>query len=120
MSPWRCDRSSHARVCSADPSTLAMSVSNPDTNENLSPDDPFLVCRLLLEGRVRLLWGNLDSIGGQAMTVKYRVYGALIASVLLLGPMTAAAQERAPHRGSTAVGFDVGMLVPRDDRLDTA
>jgi len=54
------------------------------------------------------------------MTVKYRVYGALVASALLLAPMTAAAQERAPHRGSTAVGFDVGMLVPKDDRLDTA
>jgi opacity protein-like surface antigen len=51
--------------------------------------------------------------------MKNRAYAVLVASALMLGPVTAAAQERAPHRGSTAVGFDAGLLVPKDDQLAT-
>jgi opacity protein-like surface antigen len=54
------------------------------------------------------------------MTTKHRVYGVLIAGALALGPVAASAQERAPHAGSTAVGADVGIFIPKDGSLDTA
>jgi opacity protein-like surface antigen len=38
----------------------------------------------------------------------------------IMWPRVAAAQERAPHAGSTAVGVDVGAFIPSADQLDTA
>jgi opacity protein-like surface antigen len=38
----------------------------------------------------------------------------------VIGPAAAAAQERAPHTGSTAVGIDVGTFMPTDSQLDNA
>jgi opacity protein-like surface antigen len=54
------------------------------------------------------------------MRMKHGIAGVLIAGLLALTPIAALAQERSPHTGSTAVGFDVGMFMPKDDRLDTA
>jgi opacity protein-like surface antigen len=49
-----------------------------------------------------------------------RVVGILMIATCIIGPTAAAAQERAPHAGSTAVGIDVGAFVPKDDQLDSA
>jgi opacity protein-like surface antigen len=78
-----------------------------------------VVQALLPLAQVRPLDGS-DSIGGRTMLVKYVVYGALIIGLIGLTPVAGAAQERSPHRGSTAVGVDVGMFVPKDDSLDAA
>jgi hypothetical protein len=48
------------------------------------------------------------------------VFGVCVIVVCLMRPGIAAAQERAPEAGSTAVGIDLGMLVPADDRFDNA
>src|SRR5262245_10594034 len=37
-----------------------------------------------------------------------------------IGSGVAAAQERAPHTGSTAVGIDIGAFVPKDTQFDDA
>jgi opacity protein-like surface antigen len=49
-----------------------------------------------------------------------RTLGVLALSSCILGSGVAVAQERAPHTGSTAVGVDVGMFVPRETQLDNA
>jgi opacity protein-like surface antigen len=49
-----------------------------------------------------------------------RVLGALMLGSFMIWPGVAAAQERAPHAGSTAVGVDVGAFVPADNQLDNA
>ena len=49
-----------------------------------------------------------------------RVLGVLVLGSCIIPPGAAAAQERAPHAGSTAVGVDVGAFIPRDGQLDTA
>src|SRR5262249_31802720 len=46
--------------------------------------------------------------------------GALALASLLMGAGVALAQERAPHRGSTAVGVDVGAFIPKESQLDNA
>jgi hypothetical protein len=43
-----------------------------------------------------------------------------LGSLFLASGVVASAQERAPHTGSTAVGFDVGMFVPKEPALDNA
>lgn len=49
-----------------------------------------------------------------------RVCGVLVLGACLLSPGVTAAQERAPHAGSTAVGVDVGAFVPAEQQLDNA
>ena len=49
-----------------------------------------------------------------------RILGALMVVTLIGSPGLAVAQERAPHAGSTAVGFDVGAFVPAESELDKA
>jgi opacity protein-like surface antigen len=49
-----------------------------------------------------------------------RVLGVLMLGSFMIWPGMAAAQERAPHAGSTAVGVDVGAFVPADNQLDNA
>jgi hypothetical protein len=49
-----------------------------------------------------------------------RVLGILVIGGCIMSPAAAAAQERAPHAGSTAAGVDVGAFIPRDGQLDTA
>jgi opacity protein-like surface antigen len=50
--------------------------------------------------------------------MKHVVSGVLALAVIAAAPVAASAQERSPHAGSTAVGIDVGFLVPSDDQLD--
>jgi hypothetical protein len=49
-----------------------------------------------------------------------RILGVLIVGSYISWPGLAAAQERAPHAGSTAVGVDVGAFIPAEGRLDNA
>jgi opacity protein-like surface antigen len=49
-----------------------------------------------------------------------RVLGIVVLVSCVLSAGVAAAQERAPHTGSTAVGVDVGAFLPRDAGLDPA
>lgn len=49
-----------------------------------------------------------------------RILGVLIVVSCIAWPGLAVAQERAPHAGSTAVGFDVGAFVPAESELDNA
>ena len=49
-----------------------------------------------------------------------RVLGVFMIGSCLMWPGIAAAQERAPHAGSTAVGIDVGTFVPADDEFGNA
>jgi outer membrane protein with beta-barrel domain len=49
-----------------------------------------------------------------------RVLGVVLVAACLASPAVAVAQERAPHTGSTAVGFDVGVFAPSNDQLDNA
>ena len=49
-----------------------------------------------------------------------RVIGILMIGASLMWPRAAAAQERAPHTGSNAVGVDVGAFIPADNQFDTA
>jgi hypothetical protein len=49
-----------------------------------------------------------------------RVLAVIVLGTCIAVPGLAAAQERAPHTGSTAVGVDVGAFIPRDGQLDTA
>ena len=49
-----------------------------------------------------------------------RFLGVLIVGSCITWPGVAAAQERAPHAGSTAVGFDVGAFIPAESELDNA
>jgi opacity protein-like surface antigen len=54
------------------------------------------------------------------MAFKHAICGSLVVGVLAMAPAAVVAQERVPHAGSTAVGFDVGAFMPSDDQLDTA
>jgi opacity protein-like surface antigen len=54
------------------------------------------------------------------MAFKHGVWSWVVIGVLVMAPAAVVAQERVPHAGSTAVGFDAGAFVPSDDRLDTA
>jgi opacity protein-like surface antigen len=54
------------------------------------------------------------------MSLKHGVYVWLAIGLLAMAPASGVAQERVPHAGSTAVGFDVGAFVPSDDQLDVA
>jgi opacity protein-like surface antigen len=49
-----------------------------------------------------------------------RALGVFILGSCLVFPSVAAAQERAPHAGSTAVGVDVGTFFPAEAQLDNA
>jgi opacity protein-like surface antigen len=49
-----------------------------------------------------------------------RVFGVLILCSCIALAGVATAQERAPHAGSTAVGFDVGAFIPTENQLDNA
>jgi opacity protein-like surface antigen len=49
-----------------------------------------------------------------------RTLGALAISSCVIGPGLALAQERAPHTGSTAVGVDAGIFVPKQSAFDSA
>ena len=49
-----------------------------------------------------------------------RVVAALVLCLSIIPAGMAAAQERAPHTGSTAVGIDVGAFIPSEDQLDNA
>jgi len=49
-----------------------------------------------------------------------RTFGVLALGWCIAGAGVAAAQERAPHAGSTAVGIDVGAFMPKDSQLETA
>ena len=49
-----------------------------------------------------------------------RVLGVLVLGACLMLPGVAAAQERAPHAGSTAVGIDAGVFVPKENEFDNA
>lgn len=49
-----------------------------------------------------------------------RVLGIIVLGSCVISPRMAAAQERAPHTGSTAVGVDAGAFIPRDGQLDLA
>ena len=46
-----------------------------------------------------------------------RVLGVLVLAACIV-PGVAVAQERAPHAGSTAVGVDAGVFVPRESEFD--
>jgi Outer membrane protein beta-barrel domain len=48
----------------------------------------------------------------------FSVLAVLVVS--LAAPLAVVAQERAPHAGSGAVGFDIGAYVPKDDRFDNS
>jgi opacity protein-like surface antigen len=54
------------------------------------------------------------------MEFKHGVCASLVIGLLVMTPAVGVAQERVPHAGSTAVGFDVGAFVPSDDQLDMA
>ena len=49
-----------------------------------------------------------------------RILGMIVVSSCVVSPGMVAAQERAPHAGSTAVGVDVGAFIPRDGQLEVA
>ena len=49
-----------------------------------------------------------------------RFLGVLMIASCVAWPGVAAAQERVPHTGTTAVGVDVGAFVPNEDQLDSA
>ena len=49
-----------------------------------------------------------------------RTLGALALGSCLVAPGVALAQERAPHAGSTAVGIDAGIFVPKESAFDSA
>jgi hypothetical protein len=49
-----------------------------------------------------------------------RLLGLILIGSCLVWPGAAAAQERVPNTGTTAVGIDVGAFVPSDDVLDNA
>ena len=48
------------------------------------------------------------------------IIGWLAIGLLVITPAAGLAQERVPHRGSTAVGIDFGAYVPSTDQLDIA
>ena len=54
------------------------------------------------------------------MEFKHGVCASLVIGLLVATPVVGVAQERVPHTGSTAVGFDVGAFMPSDDQLDMA
>lgn len=49
-----------------------------------------------------------------------RVLGVLVLGACIVRPGVAVAQERAPHAGSTAVGVDAGIFVPKESEFDNA
>ena len=49
-----------------------------------------------------------------------RILGVIMLGSYIAAPGVAAAQERAPHTGSTAVGVDVGAFIPTENQLDNA
>jgi len=49
-----------------------------------------------------------------------RVLGVFVLGACIMLPGVAAAQERAPHAGSTAVGIDAGVFVPKENGFDNA
>jgi Outer membrane protein beta-barrel domain len=49
-----------------------------------------------------------------------RILGVVVLGTCIARPGVAAAQERAPHAGSTAVGFDAGVYVPTQSEFDNA
>jgi hypothetical protein len=49
-----------------------------------------------------------------------RILGPIVAASCILSPGMAAAQERVPNAGTTAVGVDAGAFIPRDGQLDAA
>ena len=49
-----------------------------------------------------------------------RFLGVFMLASCIVWPGVSAAQERAPHAGSTAVGVDVGAFIPTENQLDKA
>ena len=49
-----------------------------------------------------------------------RVLGVVVLVSCIGWPVTAAAQERSPHTGSTAIGIDVGAFLPAENEFDNA
>ena len=49
-----------------------------------------------------------------------RVLGVLAFVSCIIPSGLAQAQERAPHTGSTAIGVDAGVFIPKGDQLDNA
>ena len=52
--------------------------------------------------------------------MRRRLLGALMLGSCVMWSGAAAAQERAPHAGSTAVGVDVGTFIPAESQMDNA
>jgi opacity protein-like surface antigen len=50
--------------------------------------------------------------------MKRIIAGCVALGLCLISPSFATAQERVPHRDSTAIGVDIGAFIPNDDRLD--
>lgn len=48
------------------------------------------------------------------------IFGSLVLALSMAVPTVVAAQEREPHSGSMAAGFDVGAFVPKDSAFDSA
>ena len=51
---------------------------------------------------------------------KRLIVGAFVLGLCIASPRSAAAQEREPHKGSVAAGFDVGAFVPTDSAFDSS
>jgi opacity protein-like surface antigen len=54
------------------------------------------------------------------MVRRFILFEALLFGLCVISPVAIAAQERAPHQGSTAVGMNVGAFAPFDDQFDNA
>jgi opacity protein-like surface antigen len=48
------------------------------------------------------------------------IFASLVLGVCVASPRVGSAQEREPHRGSTAAGFDVGAFVPKDSAFESS
>ena len=48
------------------------------------------------------------------------IFGSLVLGLCVASPSRVAAQEREPHAGSMAAGFDVGAFVPKDSAFDSS
>jgi hypothetical protein len=52
--------------------------------------------------------------------IKQLIFGSLVLGMCAASPGLVVAQEREPHAGSTAAGFDVGAFVPNDGEFDSS
>jgi len=51
---------------------------------------------------------------------KRLIQGSLVLGLCLLASSVATAQEREPHSGSMAAGFDIGAFVPKDGTFESS